>query len=101
MRRAIPLPLFYHESDPMLAGAYLFPHLQDIRHLPAGDSKSRILLCKKSTSRMIFEERDIYIINLYFHKLNQSFFTLNFSHAYRNDSMLFVSKPRGQALFLK
>ena len=78
MRGPIPLPPFYHESAPMLARAYLFPPLHDIRHLPADDSKSRIL-CKESTSRMIFEE--IYMIDLYFHKLNQSyFFTLNFSH---------------------
>ena len=100
MRELIPLPPFYHESGPMLVGAYLFPPFHDIRHLPAGDSKSRILLCKESTSRMIFEE--IYMIDLYFHKLNQSFFfTLNFSYAYRNDSMLFVSKSRGQTLFLR
>ena len=73
MRGPIPLPLFYHESGPMLLGAYLFPPFHDIiRHLPAGDSKSRILLCKESTSRMIFEE--IYMIDLYFHKLNHSFF---------------------------
>ena len=86
----------------MLAGAYLFPLFHDISHLPAGDSKSRILLCKESTSRMISEET--YMIDLYFHKLNQSyiyFFTLNCCHAYRNDSMLFVSKSRGQTLFLK
>ena len=72
MRGPIPLPPFYHESGPMLAGAYLFPPLHDIRHLPAGDSKSHILLCKESTSRMSFEETDM--IDLYFHKLNQSFF---------------------------
>ena len=49
---------------------------------------------------MIFEE--IYMIDHYFHKLNQTFlFISNFSHAYRNDSMLFVSKSRGQTLFLK
>ena len=100
MRGPIPLPPFYHGSGPMLVGAYLFPPFHDIRHLPAGDSKSRILLCKESTSRMIFEE--IYMIDLYFHKLNLSFFfTSNSSHAYRNDSMLFVSKSRGQTLFLK
>ena len=100
MRGPIPLSPFYHESGPILVGAYLFPPFHDIRHLPAGDSKSRILLCKESTSRMIFEE--IYMIDLYFHKLNQLyFFNLNFCHAYRNDSMLFVSKPRGQTLFLK
>ena len=58
----------------MLAGAYLFPPFPDIRHLPAGDSKSRILLCKESTSRMIFEE--MYMIDLYFHKLNQSYVLL-------------------------
>ena len=100
MRGAIPLPPFYHESGPMLVGAYLFPPFHDVRHLPAGDSKSRILLCKESTSRMVFEE--IYMIDLYFHKLSHSlFFTSNSSHAYRNDSMLFVSKSRGQTLFLK
>ena len=65
---------FYHESGPMLVGAYLFPPFHDIRHLPAGDSKSRILLCKESTSRMIFEE--IYMIDLFFYKLNHSFFLL-------------------------
>ena len=76
MRGPIPLPPFCHKSGPMLAGAYLFPSLHDIRHLPAGDSKSRILLCKESTSRMIFEE--IYMIDLYFHKLNQSSFYSEF-----------------------
>ena len=86
MRGPIPLPPFYHEPGPMLVGAYLFPPFHDIRHLAAGDSKSRILLCKEFTSRMIFDE--IYMIGLYFHKLN-------------NDSMLFVSKSRGQTLFLK
>ena len=100
MRGPIPLSPFYHESGPMLVGAYLFPPFHDIRHLPDGDSKSRILLCKESISRMIFEE--IYKIDLYFHKLNHSFFfTSNSSHAYRNDSMLFISKSRGQTLFLK
>ena len=54
----------------MLAGAYLFPPLHDSRHLPAGDSKSHILLCKESTSRMISEEIYLYMIGLYFHKLN-------------------------------
>ena len=84
----IPLSPFYHESGPMLVGAYFFPPFHDIGHLPAGDSKFRILLCKESSSRMIFE--DIYMIDLYFHKLNQSFFfTSNFSHAYRIDSMFF------------
>ena len=68
MRVPIPLPPFYDESGPMLAGAYLFPPFHDIRHLPAGDSKSRILLCKESTSKMMFEE--IYMIDLYFHKPN-------------------------------
>ena len=72
MRGPILLPPFYHESGPMLVGAYLFPPFHDIRHLLAGDSKSRILICKESTSRMIFEE--IYMIDLYFHKLNQSYF---------------------------
>ena len=76
MRGPIPLPPFYHESGPMLVGAYLSPSLHDIRHLPAGDSESRILLCKGSTSRMIFEE--IYMIGLYFHKLNQSYFYSEF-----------------------
>ena len=100
MRGLVPLPPFYHESGLMLVGAYLFPPFHYIRHLPAGDSKPRILLRKESTSRMIFE--DIYMIDLYFHKLNQSyFFTLNFCHAYRNVSMLFVFKSRGQTLFLK
>ena len=74
MRGPIPLPPFYHESGPMLVRAYLFPPFHDIRHLPAGDSKSRILLCKESTSRMNFEE--IYMIDLYFYKLNHSFFLL-------------------------
>ena len=60
----------------MLAGAYLSPPLHDIKHLPPGDSKSRILLYKESTSRMIFEE--IYVIDLYFHKLNQSYFKSDF-----------------------
>ena len=84
----------------MLAGAYLFPPFHDIKHLPACDSKSRILLCKESTFRMIFEE--IYMIDHYFDELNQTFlFISNFSHAYRNDSMLFVSKSIGQTLFLK
>ena len=72
MRGPISLPLFYHESGPMLVVAYLFPPFHDIRHLPAGDSKSRLLLCKESTSRIIFEE--IYMIDLYFHKLNHYFF---------------------------
>ena len=76
MQGSIPLPPFYHESGPMLAGAYLFPPLHDVRHLPAGDSKSRILLCKESTPRISFEE--IYIIDLYFHKLNQSYFDSEF-----------------------
>ena len=77
MRGPIPLPPFYHESGLMLlARAYLFPPFHDIRHLPAGDSKSRILLCTESTSRMIFEE--IYMIDLYFHKLNQSYFYFEF-----------------------
>ena len=67
MRGPLPLPPLYHESGPMLAGAYLFPPLHDVSHLPAGDSKSRILLCKESISRMIFE--GIYMIDLYFHKL--------------------------------
>ena len=61
-------PPFYHESGPMLAEAYLFPPFHNIKHLPACDSKSRILLCKESTSRMIFEE--IYMIDHYFHELN-------------------------------
>ena len=100
MRGPAYLPPFCRESGPMLVGAYLFPPFHGIRHLADGDSKSRILLCKESTSRMIIEE--IYMIDLYFHKLNQSyFFNLNFCHAYRNDSMLFVSKSRGQTLFLK
>ena len=51
----------------MLAGAYLFPPFHDIKHLHADDLKFRILLCKESTSRMIFEE--IYMIDHYFHKL--------------------------------
>ena len=72
MRGPIPFPPFYHESGPMLVEAYLFRPFHDIRHLPAGDSKSRILLCKESTSRMIFEE--ICMIGLYFHKLNQTYF---------------------------
>ena len=76
MRVPIHLPPFYHESGPMLAGGYLFPPFHDIRHLPAGDSKYRILLCKESTSRMIFEE--IYRIDLSFHKLNQSYFYSEF-----------------------
>ena len=71
MRGPIPLPPFYHKSGPMLTGTYLFPPLHDIRHLPAGDSKSRILLCKESTYRMISEEMYLYMIDLYFHKLNQ------------------------------
>ena len=101
MRGPIPLPPFYHESGPiMLAGAYLFPPFHDIRHLPAGDSKSRILLCKESTSRMIFEE--IYMIDLYFHKLNQSYFYSEFqSFCAPYYSMLLIPKPRGQTLFLK
>ena len=72
MRGPIPLPPFYHESGAMLAGAYPFPPLHDIRHLPAGDSKSRILLCKESTSRMISDE--MYVIDIHFYKLNQLFF---------------------------
>ena len=76
MRGPTPLPPFYHESGPMLVGAYLFSPFHDIRHLPAGDSKSRILLFKESTSRMIFEE--IYMIGLYFHKLNQTYFCFEF-----------------------
>ena len=76
MRGPIPLSSFYHETGQMPAGAYLFPPFHDIRHLPAGDSKSPILLCKESTSRMIFEE--IYMIELYFHKLNQSYFYFEF-----------------------
>ena len=74
MRGPISLPPFYHESGPILAGAYLFPPLHDIRHLLAGNSKSRTLLCKESTPRMIFEE--IHIIDLYFHKLNPVIFLL-------------------------
>ena len=61
MRGPIPLSPLFHESGPMLAGAHLFPPLHDIRHLPAGDSKSRILLCKESTSGIMFE--NIYMIN--------------------------------------
>ena len=77
MRGPIPLLPFYRESGPMLVvGAYLFPPFHDIRHLSAGDSKSRILLCKEFTSRMIFEK--IYIVDLYFHKLNQSYFYSEF-----------------------
>ena len=76
MRGTKPLPPFYHESGPMLVGAYLFPPFHDIGQLPVGDSKSRILLCKESTSQMIFEE--IYMIDLYFHKLNQSYFYSEF-----------------------
>ena len=76
MRGPIPLLPFYQESGPMLVEVYLFSPFHDTRHLPAGDSKSRILLCKESTSRMIFEE--IYMIDLYFHKLNQSFFYFEF-----------------------
>ena len=76
MRGPIPLAPFYHESGLMLAGAYLFPSLHDIRHLPAGDSKSRILLCKESTSWIMFEE--IYMIDFYFHKLNQLSFYSEF-----------------------
>ena len=30
MREPIPLPPFYHESGPMLVGAYLFPPFHDI-----------------------------------------------------------------------
>ena len=70
MRGPIPLPLFYHESGPMLVGAYLSSPLHDIRHLPAVDSKYRILLFKESTSRTIFEE--IYMIDLYVYKPKQS-----------------------------
>ena len=55
----------------MLAGAYLFPPFNDIRHLPAGDSKSHILLYKESSPWMISEEIYLYMIGLYFHKLNQ------------------------------
>ena len=62
----------------MLAGAYLFPPLHDIRHLPAGDSKPHILLCKESTSRMISEEIYLYMIGLYFHKLNQLSYDFEF-----------------------
>ena len=76
MQGPIPLPPFYHESGPMLVGAYLFPPFHDIRHLPAGDSKSRILLYKEFTSRMFFEE--IYMIDLYFYKLNQLSFYSEF-----------------------
>ena len=75
MRGPIPFPPFYRESSPMLVGAYLFPPFHDIRHL-SGDSKSRILLCKESTSRMVFEK--IYIVDLYFHELNQSYFYSEF-----------------------
>ena len=71
MRRPKPHPPFYHESGLMLAGAYLFTLPQDIRHLPAGDSKSDILLCKASTSWMISEEIYLYVIGLCFHKLNE------------------------------
>ena len=60
MRGLMPLPPLYHESDPMLAGVYFFPPLHDIMHLPAGDSKSHILLVKESTSRMISEEIYLY-----------------------------------------
>ena len=99
MRGPIPLPPFLPRIRPNADGSLPLPPFH-IRHLPAGDSKFRILLCKESISRMIFEE--IYMIDLYFHKLNHSFFfTSNFSHAYRNDSMLFVYKSRGQTLFLK
>ena len=52
----------------MLTGAYLFPPIHAIRHLP-DDSKSHILLCKESTSGISSEE--IYMIGLCFHKLNQ------------------------------
>ena len=76
MRGPILLPPFYHDSDPTLAGAYLLPPLPDIKHRPAGDSKSHILLCKEPTSRMISEE--IYMIDLYFHKLNHLFFYSDF-----------------------
>ena len=76
MRGLILLSPFYHESGPMLVGAHLFPPFHDIRHLPAGDSKSRILHFKESTSRMTFEE--IYMINLYFHRLNRSYFYFEF-----------------------
>ena len=72
----IPLPPFYHESGPILAGAYLSSPLHDVRHLPAGDSKSRTLLYKESTSRMCFEE--IYMIDLYFYKLSQLSFYFEF-----------------------
>ena len=70
MRGPILLSPFYRESGPVLVGAYLFSPFHDVRHLSAGDSKSRILLCNESTSRMILEK--IYIVDLYFHKLNQS-----------------------------
>ena len=56
-------------------GSIRLPPIQDITHLPGG-SKSHILLCKESTSGMIFEE--IYMIGFYFHKLNQLFFYSEF-----------------------
>ena len=55
----------------MLAGAYLFPPIHDIRHLP-GDSKTHNLLCKESNSGMISKE--ICVIGFYFHKLNLLYF---------------------------
>ena len=59
----IPLPPFYHESGPMLAGAYLFPPVHDFRYLP-GDSQSHTLLCKESGMNSV----EIYLIGLYFCK---------------------------------
>ena len=87
----------------MLAGAYLFPPFQTLGTCLLVTQNLASYSVKMSTSRMIFEE--IYMIDLYFHKLNQSYIyiylTLNFCHAYRNDSMFFVSKSRGQTLSLK
>ena len=51
----LPLPHFYHKSDPILAGAYLLPYPR-LRYLP-GDSKSHILFCKESG----MNSEDIYI----------------------------------------
>ena len=75
----------------MLVGAYLFPLSTTLGTCLLVTENPASYFVNILTSRIIFEE--IHMIDLYFHKLNQSYlFTLNFCHAYRNDSMLFVSK---------
>ena len=75
MRGLTSSPLLPRIRSKSGGSIHLPPFYHDIRHLP-GYSKSHILLCKESTSGIISE--DIYMIGLYFHKLNQLSFYSEF-----------------------